>query len=90
MVMENVFVNEAEINQNNVEAKEIDYYVYKDLVRIDNADSKNQGIKFYNISDGSFYFEIKDVNNVVAIIQNGLDFFVQYKNGTIIPHLSKD
>ena len=77
-------------NEDNFEAKEINYYIYQDLVRIEDTDYKHRGIKFYNLSDGSFYFEIKDVNNVVAIIQDGLDFFVQYKNGTIIPHLSKD
>ncbi|MBO4245891.1 MAG: hypothetical protein J5892_04065 [Bacilli bacterium] len=88
--MENTIVNMHEINEKNIKAKEINYYVYQDLVRIEDTDYKNRGIKFYNISDGSFYFEIKDVNNVVAIIQDGLDFFVQYKNGTIIPHLSKD
>ena len=76
--------------EDNFEAKEINYYIYQDLVRIEDTDYKHRGIKFYNLNDGSFYFEIKDVNNVVAIIQDGLDFFVQYKNGTIIPHLSKD
>ena len=32
--MENTIVNMHEINEKNIKAKEINYYVYQDLVRI--------------------------------------------------------
>ena len=53
---------------------------------------KKTGLKVYIHGQkqyGKFLFEVKDISKIVAIVQDGYDFFVELKNGMIIPHLNE-
>lgn len=89
--MRKTVVNGVKKTEEEIKNEMLFIYLDQYDIKIEKS-GKKTGLKVFNRGEkqsGKFLFEIKDISKVVSVVQSGKDFFVEYRNKTVVPHLNE-